>query len=181
MLLVPKKAFLTRGCGTHKEKLASFEAALREAGISHLNLVEVSSIFPPYCELVSRTEGLRLLQPGAITHVVLSRNQDNEFHRSIAAAVGIAIPQDRSHYGYVSEHHSFGQTRKEAGDYAEDLAASMLATTLGIQFDPNTNYDEKKAIYRMSGKIVTSRNTTATAVCQRGAWTTVVAALVFIP
>ncbi len=62
-VILPTKIFLTRGSGQHKEKLVSFEIALREAGINPFNLVRVSSIFPPGCELVSREEGLKLLSP----------------------------------------------------------------------------------------------------------------------
>jgi arginine decarboxylase len=177
---VAKKIFLTKGVGKHREKLASFEMALRSAGIAHFNLVRVSSIFPPHCKLISPQEGAKLLRAGQILHVVMSENATNEAHRLVAASVGVAIPKDRSQYGYLAEHHSYGQTDNKAGDYAEDLAASMLATVLGIDFDPNTSYDERKDIWRMSDKIVITRNITQSAVGDRdGLWTSVVAAAVF--
>jgi pyruvoyl-dependent arginine decarboxylase len=113
---VPAEAFLTRGVGKHKEKLASFELALRDAGIAHLNLVRVSSIFPPYCKLISKDKGLEQILPGQIIHVVISENEANEPHRLMSAAVGIAIPRDRAKYGYLSEHHSFGETDRVAGE-----------------------------------------------------------------
>jgi arginine decarboxylase len=178
---VPKEAFLTRGVGRNKEKLQSFEMALRNAGIAHLNLVRVSSIFPPHCKLISKQAGLKKLEAGGITFCVMSDNATNEPHRLLAATVGLAVPKDRAHYGYLSEHHSFGQNDKTAGDYAEDLAASMLATILGVPFDPNISYDEKKEIWRISGEIVVSRNVTQSAIGDKnGLWTTVVAAAVFI-
>lgn len=180
-MIVPKEAFLTKGVGKHKEKLQSFEMALRNAGIAHVNLVRVSSIFPPHCKLLSRKVGLDKLEPGAIVYCVMSDNATDEPHRLVAASVGIAIPKDRSHYGYLSEHHSFGQREEAAGDYAEDLAASMLATILGVPFDPDQSYDEKKEIWRISGEIVTTRNVTQTAVGHKnGLWTTVLAAAVFV-
>jgi len=179
---VPRRVFLTRGVGKHREKLASFEEALRKAGIAHLNLVRVSSIFPPHCKLISRKEGLSLIKPGQVTFVVMSDNATNEPHRLIAASVGVAIPKDRNSYGYLSEHHSFGQREDVAGDYAEDLAASMLATVLGVEFDPDASWDEKKEIWRISGKIVRTRNITQTAIGDKdGLWTTVVAAAVLLP
>ncbi|RMI08710.1 MAG: arginine decarboxylase, pyruvoyl-dependent [Calditrichaeota bacterium] len=181
-MYVPSKIFLTKGVGVHKEKLASFEMALRNAGIAQFNIVEVSSILPPNCRLVDREEGLKGLVPGQIIHVVLSRNATNEPHRMIAAAVGVAVPADRNMYGYLSEHHSFGEDEKTAGDYAEDLAASMLATILGVEFDPESSYDQRREIYRISGKIVESFSITQTAVGHpRGLWTTVVAASVLVP
>ena len=144
---VAKNIFLTSGVGKHREKLASFEMALRAAGLAQFNLVRVSSIFPPHAKLISKSEGQKLIRPGQILYVVISDNATNEPHRLVAASVGVAIPKERSQYGYLSEHHSFGQTDNKAGDYAEDLAASMLATVLGVDFDPNTSYDERKDLW----------------------------------
>lgn len=181
-MYVPRKMFLTKGVGVHKEKLASFEMALRNANIAQFNIVQVSSIFPPYCELVSTEEGLEGLSPGQIMHVVISKNSTNEPRRQIAASVGVAVPTDKSMYGYLSEHHSYGEDADKAGNYAEDLAASMLATILGVQFDPNSSYDEKKEIWRISGKIVESFSITQTAIGDaEGQWTTVLAASVLVP
>jgi arginine decarboxylase len=177
---VPKRIYLTKGVGKHREKLASFEMALRSAGIAEFNLVRVSSIFPPHCKLVSAQEGRKYMKAGQVLHVVMSENATNEAHRLVAASVGVAIPKDRSQYGYLAEHHSFGQTDNKAGDYAEDLAASMLATILGVEFDPGTSYDERKDIWRMSDKIVITRQVTQSAIGDRdGLWTSVVAAAVF--
>jgi arginine decarboxylase len=177
---VPKEMFLTKGVGKHREKLTSFELALRSAGIAACNLVRVSSIFPPNCRILSRGAGMKLLEPGQVTFVVMSEAATREPHRLIAATVGVAIPRDRDVYGYLSEHHSFGQTDSKAGDYAEDLAASMLATILGVDFDANTSYDERKDMWRMSDKIVITRNVTQSAIGDReGLWTSVVAAAVF--
>ena len=177
---VTKKIFLTQGVGKHREKLSSFEMALRSAGIAQYNLVRVSSIFPPHAKLISKKDGIKLLKPGQILYVVMSENATNEPHRLVASSVGVAVPKDPSQYGYLSEHHSFGQTDKLAGDYAEDLAASMLATVLGVDFDPNTSYDERKDVWRLSNKIVTTRNVTQSAIGDRdGLWTSVVAAAVF--
>jgi len=84
-------------------------------------------------------------------------------------------------HGYLSEHHSFGETDEKAGEYAEDLAASMLATTLGIEFNPEMDWDEREQIFKMSGKIVRTTNITQSAVGNKdGLWTTVFAAAVFI-
>lgn len=175
----PRKLFLTRGVGFHKEKLASFEEALRAAGIAHLNLVQVSSILAPKCMIVSRREGLKLLSPGDVTFCVLARNETDEFRRLISSSIGVAIPQDKKTYGYLSEHHSFGQIQKEAGDYAEDLAATMLATILGVEFDLDAAWDEKKEIYKISGKIVDSKNITQSTTAKKGGWTTTIASAVF--
>jgi arginine decarboxylase len=93
----------------------------------------------------------------------------------------VAIPRDRDLYGYLSEHHSFGESEEIAGDYAEELAAEMLATTLGLEFDPDKSWDEKKEVYRLSNEIVHVQNVTQTAVGdKKGLWSTVVAAAVLV-
>ncbi len=124
--MIPKKVFFTKGVGVHKEKLASFELALRSAGLAYCNLVLVSSIYPPGCKRISKEEGTKLLRPGEIVFCVYDRESTNEPNRLVAASVGVAIPADQEQHGYLSEHHSFGETEEKAGEYAEDLAASML-------------------------------------------------------
>jgi arginine decarboxylase len=178
---VGKAIFLTKGVGKHREKLAAFELALRDARIAEFNIVRVSSIFPPNCKVVSVQEGLKTLIPGQIVYAVMYDNATNEPHRLIAASVGLAIPADKDQYGYLSEHKSFGQTDEKAGDYAEDLAATMLATSLGIDFDPDVSYDERKDTWKLSDKIVNTRNITQSAIGDRdGLWTSVVTAAVFV-
>jgi arginine decarboxylase len=178
---VPQRVFFTKGVGRHKEKLTSFEEALRNAGIARCNLVQVSSILPPGAKMMTREEGLRLLKAGQITFSVMARTESSEPHRLIAASVGLAVPGDVENYGYLSEHHAFGETATQAGDYAEDLAAQMLATTLGVPFDMNTAYDQRKDQYKIGGHIVKTSNVTQSAVGDKaGIWTTVVAAAVLL-
>lgn len=180
-VLTPKRVFFTKGVGEHKSELRSFELALRDAGIEKCNLVMVSSILPPNCKIVSKNEGVKSLSAGMITFAVMSRCCACEPHRLIAASVGCAVPADKNAYGYLSEHHSFGQTETVAGDYAEDIAAAMLASTLGLDFDEQKSWDENKKIYRLEDKIVKSSNITKTAVVSNsGNFTTVLAAAVFL-
>ena len=178
--MIGQKIFFTKGVGVHKEYLQSFEAALRDAGIAPYNLVTVSSIYPPGCKRVSREEGLKYLTPGQIVYVVMARTATSEPSRLVAASVGCAIPADPSQYGYLSEHHTFGETDSKAGEYAEDLAASMLATTIGVEFDSEAAWDEREQMYKMSGKIVRTTNVTQSAIGNKdGLWTTVISAAVF--
>jgi arginine decarboxylase len=178
---VPRYVFLTKGCGKHKEQLNAFELALRQAKIAKYNLVTVSSIFPPNCRIIPVEKGIKMLRPGQIIFTVMSRNATNEPNRLIGASIGLALPSDKGRHGYLSEHHSFGQVERVSGDYAEDMAAEMLASTLGIEFDGDAAYDYKKEIWRLDGRIVTTREVTQTAIGdKKGAWTSVVAAAVFI-
>ncbi len=181
MPVIPQKLFLTKGVGRHREQLSSFELALRSASIAQYNLVHVSSILPPQCKVISRAQGIPHLVAGQIVYCVLCRTATNEPNRLISASVGLAIPQDRNQYGYLSEHMAFGESEKKAGDYAEDLAATMLATTLGLDFDVDQSYDEKKELWKISGKIVRSTNITQSARGDKnGLWTTVVSAAMFV-
>jgi arginine decarboxylase len=149
--MVPKRLFLTKGVGKHKERLTSFELALRDAGIAAQNFA------------------------------VVAENSTREPHRLVVSSIGVAIPTDRNTYGYLSEHHSFGEAEDQAGEYAEELAAEMLATTLNVEFDPDKSWDEKKEMYRISNKIVRTANITQSAIGdKRGLWTTVIAAAILI-
>ncbi len=180
--MIPRQFFLTKGVGKHKEQLQSFELALRDAGIQHCNLVSVSSIIPPGCKLIPRERGRVLLSPGEVTFVVLARNATNEPHRLLVSAVGLAIPSTKTQHGYISEHHTFGQTEEDAGDYAEDLAATMLATTMGIEFDPAKAWSEREQLFKSSGTIIKTANITQSATGDKnGLWTSTVAAAVFVP
>ena len=180
-MLLPKKIFLTKGVGVHKEKLSSFELARRDAGIAPFNIVRVSSIYPPYCKLISKEAGIKYLTPGQVLYCVMSENATNEANRLIAASVGMAIPKKPERYGYLSEHHSYGWNEKHTCDYAEDLAAIMLATILGVKFNPNSSYDKRKEIWKISNEIVKTAAVTQSA---RGdkfeKWTTVIASAVLI-
>lgn len=180
-MFLPKRIFITKGVGIHREKLSSFELALRDAGIAPFNIVRVSSIYPPHCKLITQEAGLKYLTPGQVLHVVISENATDEPNRLIASSVGIAIPKDPAQYGYLSEHHSYGWNEKKTSDYAEDLAADMLATILGVKFNPNSSYDKKKEIWKISNKIVkTTAITQSARGDQSGKWTTVIAAAVLI-
>lgn len=177
----PKSVFFSKGVGRHQHKLQSFELALRHAGIAHCNLVRVSSIYPPKCRIVGPKRGSTMLSPGAVTHVVLADSSTNEPNRLICSGIGLAVPARGEQYGYIAEHHGFGLTEQRCADLVEDMAATMLATTLGIEFDPDVAYDERKEIYRMSGQIVKTRAVVQTAEGdKKGRWTTVLAAAVFI-
>lgn len=180
-MYVPKKVFLTKGVGFHKEKLASFEMALRNARIAPYNIVEVSSILPPGCSFVTANEGVKELTPGQILHVVLSRNATNEPNRLIGASVGVAIPKDKGMYGYLSEHHSFGENEKKTGDYAEELAETMLTTILDVQDMNGSSVNQTDRVGAIKSMIRT-RNMTQTAVGDKnGLWATVIAASVLLP
>jgi arginine decarboxylase len=179
--LVPRGMFFTKGHGKHKHALQSFEYALRDAQIAHLNLVRVSSIYAPGCKILSLREGLKCLRPGQVVFTVMAEVRTDEPNRLVSAGIGMALPAQKDQYGYISEFHGYGMTEKKTADLVEDMAASMLASTLGIEFDPEEAYDTRRALYRMSGRIVRTRAVVQTVEGdKRGLWTSAVAAAVFI-
>lgn len=181
MNFVPSKIFFVKGVGVHKDKLASFELALRDAGIQKCNMVNVSSIYPPKCKIIPKEEGLKQLKEGQITFCVIARSDTNEPNRLVSAAVGLAVPKDEEKYGYLSEHHAYGEKAERAGEYAEDLAATMLATTLGIEFDSNMAWEEREQVYKASGHIFKTLNICQSAEGNKdGLWTSVIAVAVFV-
>jgi len=180
--MIATKVFLTKGVGVHKDKLASFELALREAGIEKCNLVYVSSIFPPKAKIISKEKGVAELNPGQITFCVMARIETNEPNRLASASIGLAIPSDNDNYGYLSEHHTFGEKGDVSGEYAEDLAATMLATTLGVEFNSDDAWVEREQVYKSSGHIFKTTNCTQSAMGNKdGLWTTVISAAVLLP
>ena len=179
--MIPTKLFFTKGVGVHKDKLASFELALRNAGIERFNLVYVSSIFPPGAKIISKEEGLSQLKSGQVVFCVMARNETNEPNRLISSSIGVALPKDKNQYGYLSEHHAFGEKGDVSGEYAEDIAATMLATTLGIEFDSNTAWEEREQEYKASGQIFKTMHIGQSAEGNKdGLWTTVITAAVFV-
>jgi arginine decarboxylase len=173
--LIPKRLFLTRGVGKHRYRLKSFEEALRHAGVAQQNLVQVSSIVPPRCTIISEKEGLKMLSPGQICYCVMARADTDEHGRLVASAIGVAIPKDVTRWGYLSEVHGHGMNHQQAADMAEALAADMLGTTLGLEVDPDPAWSEKEQVYKASGLIIRTSNITQTARGQKDLWTTVVA------
>jgi len=173
--------FFTKGVGRHKYNLQSFEEALRAAGIAHLNLVKVSSIYPAECKIITRRQGLKKMLPGQITHCVIADSRSNEPNRLLCSGIGLALPANKNQYGYISEHHGFGLTQRKCADLVEDMAAGMLGTTLGIDLDPDKAWDERREIYKSSNLIVKTRANVQTAEGHKdGLWTTVIAAAVFV-
>ena len=93
-MFAPPLFFLDEGRRPPPERPRSFELALRDAGIHHCNLVEISSIILPGFKRLLREKGLAMVAPGQITHVILAKRATNEPHRLLVAAVGVAIPKE---------------------------------------------------------------------------------------
>jgi arginine decarboxylase len=178
---LPRQLFFTKGVGRHRQNLQAFEEALRDAGIASYNLVRVSSIYPAHCKIVSRAKGLQQLTPGEIVFCVMAETRTNEPNRLAGAGIALAVPADKDQHGYIAEHHGFGMTQRVCADYVEDMAATMLARTQGIDLDPDKAYNERKDIYRAKGLVVKTRAIVQTVEGDKnGLWTTALSAAVFV-
>lgn len=178
--IIPTKVFLVRGQGRHKEKLVSFEQALREAGIAPYNLVRVSSIYPPHCRFVAKPAGLKLLKAGQILFVVLSENATDEPGALLSASIGMAVPDDPARYGYLAEHSDIGRSAAEISRHTEYLAAEMLATKLGQKLQEPAPGKARDSFRISGGPSLKTRSITQTARGEAGLWTTAVAAAVLV-
>lgn len=180
--MIPRKVFLTKGHGTHRHRLQSFELALRDAGIASCNLVNVSSIFPPHCELISRTEGISLLQPGEITYCVLSKVHTKN-PGDIGATVGVAIPNSSEEYGYIAEYQEECQSEESLKEIVEELAILMLATTKGVAPDESSkgnHLSDEQIIHQFKHKMKTDSVADTIRHTDPDRWSTVIAVAVFI-
>lgn len=181
--LQPQHVFMTSGVGIHGEKTASFEMALRAARIHPYNLVSVSSIMPPNVNIISVDEGIEMIPHGSITFAVLSRNQCKEQDKLISAAVGWALPEDRSTYGYISEVHLDGYTEQETSDWCEDLAAELLASCYGLEYTDKQwerAWDQKTETWTIANRPVKSDSVCKAFHGIREKWVTTIAAAVFV-
>ncbi len=161
--MIPRKVFFTSGVGKHENKLLSFELALRDAGIEKCNLVKVSSILPPNCELIDRERGLKELNSGQITFVVMGEISSKEEGEKIVASLACAYPKNSKHRGYIAEYCCKNKSEKEARKKAEEMAAFMLSSLFNIK-------SEEIQIKSVSNSTIV----------EKGKWNTVIAAAVFI-
>jgi len=144
--LLPRKVFFTSGAGSHEDALISFELALRDAGIEKLNIVNVSSIFPPNCEIIDRNEGLKELSPGQVVFCVMAKFTSNKEGKTIYASIGVALPSDSKLNGYITEYQGYCEEEEDVGRYAEEKASYMLKTAFGVNPARTFNITKKARV-----------------------------------
>lgn len=155
----PNKVFLTKGVGKHKEKLASFELALRDADIADYNIIRVTSILPPHAQLISKEKGIQNFKPGQIVYCVMAENVTRE-PKLIGVSLAAALPKDRNKIGYFAELMGTDNETKNLAQKAEDLTSMILNTIIGID-------------------VAETRSVTQVVQGEHDLWTTVVASAVF--
>ncbi|MGC9011279.1 MAG: pyruvoyl-dependent arginine decarboxylase [Candidatus Micrarchaeia archaeon] len=177
---VPTKIFLTKGFGSASTQLGAFEYALRDAGIAPFNLVKVSSIVPPNAEIISKEEGLKALKRGQILFLVLSRIESNEPGRKLVASIGMAVPKERSNYGYIAEYEAFDESKEVASEKAESLAITMLATALGYLEKERISEEESENVLMLKSRLANTLSISEEVTVKGNGWTCAIAAAVLL-
>lgn len=118
MVYFPKNYIIRTGVGHASHKLGAFDRALISAGIYDYNLIKVSSILPPECELQNAIS----LGKGALLPSAFACIYSNTLGECISAAVAIGIPANKSDVGVIMEHSSYNckeKTEKQVREFAE--------------------------------------------------------------
>ncbi len=95
------RAAATAGHAEGSTPLNAFDNALLAAGIGNVNLVKISSIIPPDVDIVD----LPRIKPGILVPTAYACITGQVPGEVISAAVGYALPLDRTKAGVIMEHH----------------------------------------------------------------------------
>jgi arginine decarboxylase len=182
MAIVPKKFFLTKGKGVHEKELRAFEEALRDAGVNVCNFIKTSSVVPRGCQLISKEEGLKLLEPGQITFAIMAQSQTNEPGQKIVAGIGLAQPKDKNLHGYMTEvEEAIGRTDEDVEQDVIEMAIENLVTEWNPKFDGEKVYRRGEKNYRLENRDIYVDSIVQSATgAEKNQYTVVVAIAVFI-
>jgi arginine decarboxylase len=118
------KVAATVGAAEGGTALNAFDNALLAAGIGDVNLIKVSSIVPPDVDVVV----LPRIKPGALVPTAYAAQTSETPGETIAAAVGYALPADRTRAGVIMEFHD--RTDRAT---AERAVRAMLAEACAVR------------------------------------------------
>ena len=138
LIQVPTRVFFTSGVGFHKTQRVAMQHAMREAGLADCNLVKISSVIPPACQVVTRERGLRMLEAGAIAHAVIAQGVTKEPHQRVSVALCWGQPDREDLPGYITEieeEEANGKSEQTAIDEAGEALTAMLAEKIGAKVD----------------------------------------------
>ncbi len=92
MVIIPKKAYLVKGCGLSRtSELNAFDNALLDAGVGNTSLVKCTSILPPDVEIVNE---MREVVNGEILPSIYAKScrfNDTEEEIEVIAGIGVAL------------------------------------------------------------------------------------------
>lgn len=123
----PKHVLVGSGRGEGNYPLLAFDLGLQDAGVGNLNLMRVTSVFPPRAELhFIEYNDPHLPEPGALTPCVYSRH-DGSHGDLIGCAIAVGIPDDPQFNGLIFETSGFGPGDQFAKDATSMVEQAMIA------------------------------------------------------
>lgn len=120
----PTQYFLVSGASDGYTPLNAFDGALLQAGIGNTNIVKMSSIVPPHCQLVAPVP----LPPGALVPAAYASITSDIPGEMISAGVAVALPEDENQNGLIMEYSAKGDRRK-----IEEIVRNMAAEGMKLR------------------------------------------------
>ncbi len=117
MVQNPNIFSLVKGTAEENTTLNAFDLSLLRAGVGDTNLVRMSSIIPPHCQLVDSIE----LPKGALIPVAYAQITSTNPGEVISAAIGVGLPESPDEPGLIME---FEDTRELS--YVEAVVKQMV-------------------------------------------------------
>ncbi len=100
MVKTPNVYCLVKGVGESRMPLNAFDMALLDAGVGDTNLVRMSSIVPPSCEMVDEV----ILPPGGLIPIAYASYESRNPGETISASIAVGIPEDPTLPGVIMEY-----------------------------------------------------------------------------
>jgi len=104
IIKTPTHYFLVSGASEGFTSLNAFDGALLRAGIGDTNLVKMSSIVPPRCQLISPVP----LPPGSLVPTAYASITSDVPGQVISSAVAVALPKEPHFSGLIMEYSGRG-------------------------------------------------------------------------
>jgi arginine decarboxylase len=104
IIKTPTHYFLVSGASEGFTPLNAFDGALLHAGIGDTNLVKMSSIVPPRCQLISPVP----LPAGSLVPTAYASITSDVPGEMISSAVAVALPKESHYPGLIMEYSARG-------------------------------------------------------------------------
>jgi arginine decarboxylase len=104
IIRTPTHYFLVSGASEGFTPLNAFDGALLRAGIGDTNLVKMSSIVPPRCQLISPVP----LPAGSLVPTAYASITSDVPGEMISSAVAVALPKESHYPGLIMEYSARG-------------------------------------------------------------------------
>jgi arginine decarboxylase len=130
--------FFVSGVGVHSQERVAVQHAMRDAGVADCNLLKVSSVIAPGCQIISAAEGRSFLRPGNVVFAVVGTAQTDEPHQRVTTALAWAKPARRGVPGYIAEleeEMAKGKSEKTAVAQVAAEVLEILAMRLRVTVD----------------------------------------------